>query len=232
MTVTTTAGAVQKRLLDVARRVTEAAVAADRDPDSVSIVGVSKTVEWPAIQAAYDVGLRLFGENRIQDARARIPAAHPEDLKLHFIGQLQTNKVGQMLDLFDYVESVDRSSLIAELQKQVAKRDIFFPVLLQVNVAGEEQKAGCGPETALALAREIEASPNLDLRGLMTIAPLVETMEDVRPVFASLRTLRDEIATELGRALPELSMGMSNDFPVAIAEGATLVRIGRAIFAG
>ncbi|HRA48867.1 MAG TPA: alanine racemase, partial [Thermomicrobiales bacterium] len=132
-------------MADVVRRVSEAATQAHRDPESVTIVGVSKTAEWSAIRAAYDAGLRYFGENRVQDARARIPADHPDDLRLHFIGQLQTNKVGQMLDLFDYVESVDRSSLIAELQKQTAKRNQILPVLLQVNVAGETQKAGCAP---------------------------------------------------------------------------------------
>jgi pyridoxal phosphate enzyme (YggS family) len=219
------------RIETVLRQIDEAATLVGRDPATVTLVAVSKTVEWPAIEEAYDLGLRHFGENRVQSARARIPIDHPADLILHLIGQLQTNKAGHALDLFDVIESVDRPSIVAELNKQAARRDRVVPVLLQVNIAGEAQKAGCSIDEAKPLAQEIDQSANLRLDGLMTIAPLVEDAEVARPVFRGLRVLRDRLAADLGRDLRVLSMGMSNDYPVAVQEGATMVRVGRAIFA-
>ncbi len=221
---------LQKRISAVLARVADAASGAGRDPAEVTTIAVSKTVGWDVIRAAYDLGLREFGENRVQDARAKVPAERPVDMVMHLIGQLQTNKVAHALQTFDVVQSVDRPSLIAELGKRVSDRPVPLPVLLQVNVAGEAQKAGCQPEAALDLAREILRTPNLDLRGLMTIAPLVDNPERVRPVFRSLRSLRDSMQHGLGRPLPVLSMGMSDDFPIAVQEGSTHVRVGRAIF--
>jgi hypothetical protein len=154
----------------------------------------------------------------------------PADCTLHLIGQLQTNKAGHAVDLFNVIESVDRQSLIVELEKQSAKRGITLPVLLQVNVAGEDQKAGCSPDDVDALVNQIVWSDHLALRGLMTIAPLVDDSEEVRPVFRRLREIRTRVQNDSGLKLPVLSMGMTNDFPVAIEEGATHVRIGRAIF--
>ncbi len=228
--MTAPSSTIEDRLAAIQGRVAEAAMRSGRDAGDVTIVGVSKTVAWPEIARAYDAGLRHFGENRVQDARARIPADHPIDFILHMIGQLQTNKVGQALDLFDTFESIDRPSLIDELEKQAAKRERIVPVLLQVNIAAEDQKAGCDPADAPALTRQIATCAHLSLQGLMTMAPLVEDVELARPTFRGLRTLRDRLADDLGIALPTLSMGMSNDFPIAIEEGATHVRIGRAIF--
>jgi len=219
------------RIETVRRQIDDAAALSGRDPASVTLVAVSKTVEWPAIREAYDLGLRHFGENRVQSARARIPIDHPADLILHLIGQLQTNKAGHALDLFDVIESVDRPSIVAELNKQAARRDRIVPILLQVNIAGEAQKAGCSIDDAKPLVHEIEQAANLRLDGLMTIAPLVEDAELARPVFRGLRELRDRLAADLGHDLNVLSMGMSNDYPVAVQEGATMVRVGRAIFA-
>jgi pyridoxal phosphate enzyme (YggS family) len=201
-----------------------------RNPAAITIVAVSKTVDRDMMMAAYDLGLRHFGENRVPDARRKLVEPMPQDTTLHLIGQLQTNKANHAVDLFDVIESVDRSSLVAELEKQAAKRGITLPVLLQINVAGEEQKAGCAPEDAGTLANEITWSKHLSLVGLMTMAPLVADPEEVRPVFRKLRHMRDHLQDDAGLKLPVLSMGMTNDYMVAIEEGATEVRVGRAIF--
>ena len=218
------------RIAAVRAGLDQAAIASDRDPASVTIVAVSKTVGWSEMQTAYDAGLRHFGENRVLDARDKLPGDRPTDMTMHLIGQLQTNKASHAVDLFSIIESVDRPSLVTELEKQAVRRAITLPVLLQVNVAGEEQKAGCDVSTSADLARAIAASSALDLQGLMTIAPLVDDSEDVRSVFRALRELRDDLQQSLGLALPTLSMGMTNDYQIAIQEGATHIRVGRAIF--
>lgn len=216
----------------VQRRIADAAQRANRDPKSVTLVAVSKTVDRATVDAAYALGLRHFGENRVQDSLRKYAEPLPADAELHLIGQLQSNKARQAASLFSIIESVDRPSLIDALEREADRLGRRLPVLLQVNVAGEAQKAGCSPASAPALAARLLASPGFDLRGLMTIAPLVPDPEEVRPVFAGLRGLRDELREQTGAALSVLSMGMSDDFAVAIAEGATHVRVGRAVFAG
>jgi pyridoxal phosphate enzyme (YggS family) len=218
---------VETVLEDVAR----AARAAGRPPEDVTVVAVSKTVDRATIEAAYALGLRHFGENRVQEARRKLATPLPPDAVLHLIGQLQSNKARPAVALFDIIESVDRPSLIAALEKEAARRNEPVAVLLQVNVAREPQKAGCAPEEAGDLMDRLVESPWLLPRGLMTMAPLLDDPEDARPVFAGLRRLRDALQREHpGVDLTTLSMGMSDDYRVAIAEGATEVRIGRAIF--
>ena len=211
--------------------VARAATKSGRQPADVTIIAVSKTVDRDQVDAAYALGLRHFGENRVQDAARKFAVPLPRDAELHLIGQLQTNKVRIAAPLFDVFQSVDRPSLIDALEREGGRLGRRLPILLQVNVAGESQKAGCSKEDAPALVARVLALPHLDLHGLMTIAPLVADSEEVRPVFRDLRELRDD----LGRAHPDvalniLSMGMSDDFAVAVAEGATHVRVGRAIF--
>jgi pyridoxal phosphate enzyme (YggS family) len=231
--MTGVAGALASRVQRIVGEVSEAAARSGRDPAAVTVVGVSKTVGRDAVDAAYAAGIRHFGENRVHDAAAKFANPLPDDATLHMIGHLQTNKAAMATRLFAQIDSVDRSSLIAELQKHGQKLNRVIPVLLQVNVAGEQQKAGCAPEAVNHLVPEILNAANLDLRGLMTIAPLVDDAETVRPVFRGLRELRDRLrARHPDRDLPILSMGMSNDFGVAIEEGATHVRIGRALFLG
>jgi hypothetical protein len=221
------------RIERVLNEVADAAARAGRDPSSVTVVAVSKTVGRDVVEEAYRAGLRHFGENRVQHAAAKFAEPLPADAQLHLIGQLQTNKANVAARLFQIVESVDRPSLIAELDKHAAKNERVIPVLLQVNIAGEEQKSGCAPEEAADLVDRIRESVNLELRGLMTIAPLADDAEGVRPVFRGLRELRNQLAsTRAGLDLSTLSMGMSNDYTVAIEEGATHVRVGRAIFGG
>jgi pyridoxal phosphate enzyme (YggS family) len=218
---------VQRVLGDVA----EAARVAGRTPGEITIVAVSKTVDREAVDVAYGLGLRHFGENRVQEAARKFAEPLPADVELHLIGHLQSNKARAALGLFDTIESVDRPSLIDALEKEAERRERLVPVLLQVNVARESQKAGCAPEAAAVLMARLVDSPWCEPRGLMTMAPLVADAEDARPVFAGLRGLRDDLQRRFPAAdLGTLSMGMSNDYRVAIAEGATTVRIGRAIF--
>lgn len=219
------------RIAAVRERVAAAAHAAGSNPDQITLVAVSKTVDRPAVDAAYALGLRHFGENRVQDAARKFATPLPPDATLHLIGHLQSNKARPAATLFDIVESVDRFSLIEALEQAAERRGSRLPVLLQVNVAREPQKAGCALEDAAALMDRLVHSAWLEPRGLMTMAPLVADMEETRPVFARLRALRDALRRQHPkRDLGVLSMGMSNDYPVAIAEGATTVRIGRAIF--
>lgn len=224
---------LEGRISRVLRDVSAATERAGRHAESVTVVAVSKTVGRDVVDAAYRAGLRHFGENRVQDALAKFSEPFPGDATLHMIGQLQTNKASVAARHFQMIESVDRPSLVKELDKQALKLQKTVPVLLQVNIAGEEQKAGCEPADVFALIGQLRQSPSLDLRGLMTIAPLVDDPEEVRPVFRGLRELRDRAREQYPDfALPILSMGMSNDYPVAIEEGATHIRVGRAIFGG
>ena len=219
------------RIATVRAEIAAAAMRAGRDPGAVTLVGVCKTVERPTVDAAYALGLRHFGENRVQVAKAKFGADHPDDLVLHLIGSLQTNKAREVVALFDLIHSVDRLGLIEALANAAERAGRRLPVLLQVNIAGEERKQGCEPDEATALAAAIVARPTLELRGLMTMAPYVLS-EETRPVFRALRALRDELRERHpDHPLPELSMGMTNDYAVAIEEGATIVRVGRAIFA-
>ena len=211
--------------------VAKAARSAGRQPEDVTIVAVSKTVARPVIDAAFALGLRHFGENRIQDASRKLADPLPAGSVLHLIGQLQSNKVKPAVALFDIIESVDRISLIDALEKEAERRGAPVSVLLQVNIAREPQKAGCSPETAADLMARLAGSPWLRPRGLMTMAPLVADPEEARPVFFGLRALRDTLQQDQPAVnLGTLSMGMSDDYHVAIEEGATSVRVGRAIF--
>jgi PLP dependent protein len=193
-------------------------------PDRVTLVAVSKTQPPEAIRAAYAAGQRDFGENYAQEWRAKADAlADLGDLVWHFIGGLQTNKVKLVAGRVRWVHTVDRASLAEELSRRSAATGATTRVLLEVNVAGEASKAGCAPADVPRLAEQVSRLPGLALRGLMCIPP---AEGDPRPHFAALRALRDG----LGLALPDLSMGMSGDYRIAIEEGATLVRVGTAIF--
>lgn len=218
------------RTMRVQASVARAAEAARRAPEEITIVAVSKMFPRSSVDAAYEAGLRVFGESRVQEARDKYRTRMPDDASVRMIGQLQTNKARQAVEFFSCIESVDRLSLVEALNRAAARLEICVRVLVQVNVAREPQKSGCAPEEAEALTRAIRASPNLRCDGLMTIAPLVTEVEDARPAFSGLRELRDELREQLSISLPVLSMGMSNDYEVAIAEGATHIRLGRAIF--
>jgi hypothetical protein len=228
------------RLASVRERIRAAALRVGRDPETVALVGVSKSVDSAAVRAAMELGLRDFGENRIQEWLGKALEVGP-DARWHLIGHLQTNKVRYLGRGITVLQSIDRPELLPALDARwpqwseaarVAGRTAPYG-LLQVNVAGEESKGGFRPadiERLVDILRGRAAEVSLPVRGLMTIAPYVIDAEQVRWVFRSLRQLRDTIEASTGMPLPELSMGMSGDFEVAVEEGATLVRIGTAIF--
>lgn len=211
--------------------IAKAARSAGRRVDDITLVAVSKTKPVEMVKIAFELGISDFGENRVQDALPKIADFHPAGLRWHMIGHVQSNKVNKIVGQFDSVQSVDSVHLAQLLERHAEERGIRLPVLLQVNVSGEASKEGIALDEALTVARQIIALSHLDVQGLMTIAPLVEDAEEVRPVFRGLRELRDRLRSELPQsAWQQLSMGMTDDYPVAIEEGATIVRIGRAIF--
>lgn len=215
--------AIAANVTAVRTRIAAAAKRGGRDPSSVKLIAVSKTHSVSAIRAAHDAGLRDFGENRVQEAAAKIIAFRAAGLRArwHLLGHLQRNKARVATDLFDILHGIDSEGIARNLDIRAAAP---IRVLLEVNVAGEASKFGVTMEAAPEIAQRIRRLSNIELVGLMTVAPRVDHANEVRPVFRSLRKL----GVRLG--LPELSMGMSDDFEVAIQEGATMVRVGRAVF--
>jgi pyridoxal phosphate enzyme (YggS family) len=211
-------------------RADAAAERAGRRPEDVTILPVSKTFSADVIRDAYEEGLRAFGENYIQEALAKMDEL-PADVEWHMVGHLQSNKARQAAGRFALIHSLDSMHLAHELDKQAAKQNVRQGVLLQVNIADEDSKFGFEPAQLAHAASEMVDLEHLDLRGLMTIGPQVNDPEDIRWVFRELRSLRDKVQAQFpGVSLGELSMGMTGDFETAIEEGATLIRVGRAIF--
>jgi hypothetical protein len=231
-------------------RIASAASRAKRDPASITLVAVSKTQAVEALIEAYQLGARHFGENRVEEAIDKLPAfnlakvewehsqsslkpAQGSSVTFHMIGHVQSRKADEVAALFDRVHSIDSLKLAQRLDRFAAEQDKVLPILLEVNVSGEESKYGfSGARRAelLGAAETIGQLHHLKLDGLMTMAPIVDRPDQARPVFRSLRELRAELEAKLKIQLPQLSMGMTDDFEVAIEEGATLVRVGRAIF--
>lgn len=220
---------LQENLTRIRSRIDQACERSGRQPDSVRLMAVSKNQSPERVAEAASAGLTLFGENRIQEAKVKIPLC-PGQLEWHFIGHLQSNKSRDAVSLFHVVQGVDSLALAEELQKQAIKQARSLPILLEVNVAGESSKFGWNPDRLLAELLQLNALPRLVVQGLMTIAPYAVDPEQVRPIFRRLRELRDRCTDLLGAPLPVLSMGMSGDLEVAIEEGATLVRVGTALF--
>ncbi|AVX20985.1 hypothetical protein SAMN02745885_00492 [Carboxydocella sporoproducens DSM 16521] len=210
-------------LARVREEIRTAALRAGRRPEEITLVAVSKTVPPEGIQAALAAGVTDLGENRVQELLAKQPEL-PPGLRWHLIGTLQTNKVKYIIDRIHLLHSLDRWELAREISKRASARGLVLKALIQVNVSGEETKHGLAPGDVPVFYREVQELPGLQIEGLMTMAPFVADAEQARPYFRQLR----ELARELG--LKHLSMGMSNDYQVAIEEGATLVRIGSDIF--
>lgn len=202
---------------------------AGRDENSVLLLAVSKTYPPETIQAAADCGQVFFGENKIQEAKVKIPLS-PGKLRWHFIGHLQSNKVRDAVELFEMIQSVDSLNLAREISKRCEQAAKTMPVLLEVNVAGEASKFGHKPERLLAELKELNSLPRIEVQGLMTVPPWSAEAEKSRPHFRRLRELKLQCEKILGVPLPHLSMGMSGDFEIAVEEGATIVRIGTALF--
>lgn len=220
---------VAENLERVRRQIAEAAKRSGRSPDEIELVAISKTHEAEKVRAAFEAGQQTFGESRVQEARAKIPLL-PSAVRWHFVGRLQKNKIRHALPLFELFHSVDSIGLAREMNRIADEEGLHPRVLLEVNLAGEGSKIGFAPDSLRAEMEALLALPRLTVEGLMTIPPLAPAAEDSRKFFISLRDLRDQIEKEFNAALPRLSMGMSGDFGVAIEEGATLVRVGTAIF--
>ena len=219
----------------VRAQIAEAAQRVGRQPEEIILVAVSKTKPLELVKIAYELGITHFGENRVQEALPKIAAFHPLDVRWHMIGHLQTNKARKVVGQFDCIHSIDSLHLAETLNHHVASFNLTGgqrqPVLLQINISGETSKEGIAPDMVISSACQIATLEHLEIQGLMTIAPLVDNPEKVRPVFRSLRELRDRLQEEVPEcSWQHLSMGMTDDYQVAIEEGATIVRIGRAIF--
>jgi pyridoxal phosphate enzyme (YggS family) len=222
---------IAENLKTVKDRIAQAALRAGRNPQDVQLVAVSKTVSAESIQQAIEAGVTIVGENYVQEARKKIGELG-KAVRWDFIGHLQRNKVSYAIDLFEVIHSIDRPSLAQEMSRIAAKKRKTVRILVQVTISGEEAKSGIDTAGVNALVSQIASLPNLALEGLMTMPPYFTDPENARPYFVALRKLRDTLVAEQGNHinLKELSMGMSGDFEVAIEEGATLVRVGTAIF--
>jgi PLP dependent protein len=209
------------RYQSVLQRIEQAARRGGRDPASIRLIAVTKTVPPDRIREAVDAGIRDLGENRLQEAQPKIEALADLHVTWHFIGRLQTNKAKKVAEVFDWVQSIDRLELVEKLDQQAPEK---MPVLVEVKLHAEDTKSGAEESVLPELVSRLRRSARLDLRGLMAIPPFVEDVESVRPYFRKLRELAQRYQ------LTELSMGMSHDFDVAIEEGATMVRVGTALF--
>lgn len=222
---------IKENLENVRKNINDAIARSSRDAEDVTLIAVSKTKPVEMIKEAYDLGIRDFGENKVQEITDKYPRL-PDDIKWHLIGHLQTNKVKYIIDKVCMIHSVDSYKLAEEISRQAVKHNVTADILIEVNVAGEESKFGVLPEDAAKLCEMISILPGIHIRGLMTVAPYVEDAEENRPVFCALRQLFVDIgAKNIDNVDMEcLSMGMSGDYTVAIEEGATFVRVGTNIF--
>ena len=205
----------------------------NRKPTSLDVVAVTKGFSPEIIEQAHDEGFQIVGENRVGEAlkkEKQVASECSEQLQWHFIGHLQSNKVRKIIGFFDLLHSVDRMSLVNELEKRLQRENVEQDILVQVNVSGEESKYGVRPEGCKKLVEEILKRDSLNLYGLMTMAPLTDNETIIRETFKECRLLRNHLEDRFSIPLPELSMGMTNDYPIAIEEGATFIRLGRALF--
>lgn len=222
---------LKDQLQEVEKRIQAACDRAGRKRDEVTLIAVSKTKPVETLQEAYDLGVRIFGENKVQELTAKYEAL-PKDIHWHMIGHLQTNKVKYIIDKAELIHSVDSLKLAETIEKEAAKHDLIADILVEVNVAEEESKFGMKMEEVIPFVEKVSAFPHVRVRGLMTIAPFVEDPEENRSIFADLHKLYIDIKKKNhdNDTVSVLSMGMTNDYEVAIEEGATMVRVGTGIF--
>jgi pyridoxal phosphate enzyme (YggS family) len=220
---------IAENLARVHDQIAQAAAKTGRGVDDIELVAISKTHDTEKVRAAYEAGQTLFGESRVQEARVKIPEL-PSNLRWHFVGHLQKNKIRHALPLFELIHSVDSLGLAQDMNRIAEEEGLRPRILLEVNVAGEGSKFGFKPDALRAEMETLLALSRLSILGLMTIPLLAREAEASRRSFAQVRELRDRLQTEFHVDLAQLSMGMTNDFAVAVEEGATLVRVGTAIF--
>jgi pyridoxal phosphate enzyme (YggS family) len=213
----------------ILQKITNAAQHANRPPSEIQLIAATKTIPIQQLKETHQLGLKTFGENRIQELKHKAPQL-PPDIQWHFIGPLQTNKVRDAIKYTTLIHSLDRIELANEIEKRAAAISKIQKVLLEINIAAESSKHGCPPNQAIDLIRHINQMKHLEIHGLMTVAPYHQNPERTRPYFTQMRQLRDQIQQQTGYILPELSMGMSHDYEIAIQEGATMIRIGTALF--
>lgn len=218
-----------ERLVQVRARIEAACQRAGRQADEVRILAASKSQSPENIKQAAECGLMVFGENRVQEARQKIPLC-PSNLEWHMIGHLQTNKVRDAVRLFQMIHSVDSQKLLSAIDAAGELSGRIMPVCIEVNVSGESSKFGLAPEAAAELLTYSNSLKRVEIAGLMTIPPITRDPESARPFFRKLRLLRDQLRGQTGFALKELSMGMSHDFEIAVEEGAAWVRLGTVLF--
>jgi PLP dependent protein len=220
---------VSENLERVRGQIAQAAAKAGRAARDIELVAITKTHPPEKVREAIEAGQTLFGESRVQEARSKIPEL-PSNIRWHFVGHLQKNKIRHALPLFEFFHSIDSLALAQEMNRIATDEGMHPRVLLEVNVAGEGSKFGFAPDKLCEQMQELLALQRLSILGLMTIPPLADKAEGSRKYFVQLRELRDRLQTEFHVDLPQLSMGMTQDFPIAVEEGATLVRVGTAIF--
>ncbi len=223
---------IEENVKKIVERIEKACERVGRTPKEVKILAATKTRSPEEIRRAYNAGIRLFGENRVQEARKKIPQlADLKGSEWHMIGHLQTNKVKYAVELFNCIETIDRKGLVDEIVRRLEKKGIRgVKALIEVKLSPEETKSGCPPQKVEELVSYVLRFPQIELLGFMTVPPYLENPEEVRPYFRRLREIRNRMEDRFGKPFPELSMGMSHDFEVAVEEGATIVRIGTAIF--
>jgi len=216
-------------LAAIQRRISQACTSAGRDERSVMLLAVTKAHSPEAVREAVDIGQLFFGENKVQEAKAKIPLC-PARARWHFIGHLQSNKVRDAVEIFEMIQSVDSLGLAREISKRSEQAARTMPVLVEVNIAGEGSKFGYKPEQLAAEMKQLASLPRIAIEGLMAVPPFAIEPEKSRAYFRRLRELKSRCEQICGAPLPHLSMGMSGDFEIAIEEGATIVRIGTALF--
>ncbi len=223
---------IQENLNNIKKQIANICLNVDRDPKSVVLVNVSKTKPISILEEGYEAGMRIFGENKVQEISDKYEQFRKEDIKWHMIGHLQRNKVKYIVDKVDLIHSVDSYRLAEAISKEAKKKNVVAHILIQVNVAQEESKYGLETEDVMDMVRSIHQLEHLKIEGLMTIAPFVDDPEENRPIFKALYQLSVDIKEQNldNVSMDVLSMGMTNDFKVAIEEGATMIRIGTALF--
>ena len=221
---------VAENIHNVRRRITSACERAGRTPDDVTLIAVTKTFTHEQIREAVTAGVVDLGENYVQEFQQKHAALAQENIRWHFIGHLQSNKVKHLVGLTHLIHSVDSLRVGKEISRRVANGGHTMSVLVEVNTTGEQTKSGVAPEAASSLVKNLKRLPNMNVEGLVTIGPFLPDPEQSRPAFRMLYDVREKIQNNDGISLPHLSMGMTNDFEIAIEEGSTLVRIGTAIF--
>lgn len=221
---------IKENIFKITENIEKACKKSGRNPNEVKILGVAKKQSSEKIKIAFEFGIRLIGENYVQEAEKKISELKDLPIEWHFIGRLQTNKVKKAITMFSLIQTLDRIELAQKIQKQAEKEDLIVPVLIEINIGKESTKGGIAPEKLEEFIEKIKEFKRIKVKGLMCLPPYKENPEEVRPYFQEMRKLFERIKPYMDSEFNELSMGTSNDYLIAIEEGATIIRIGEALF--